>query len=54
MSARPFYNSTPKPIRNVALEIFADMVYIRTMKPIAFAEKERFLKELFSVLEEMF
>jgi hypothetical protein len=38
----------------VALEIFAGMVYIRTMKSAAFVEKKRFLKELFSVLEEMF
>lgn len=39
--------------RNVPLEIFANMVYIRTMKPENVRGTEGFLEELFKALEEM-
>ena len=39
--------------RNVPLEIFANMVYIRTMQPENVRGTEGFLEELFKALEEM-
>lgn len=39
---------------NVAMEIFANLVYIRSMKSVAYAERNGFLKELFDEMEEMF
>ena len=46
-----FYWQNPD---NVAMEIFANLVYIKSMKSAAYAEREGFLRELFDEMEEMF
>lgn len=42
-----------KDEKNVPMEIFANMVYIKTMKSQAFSEIDGFLKGLFKAMEEM-
>lgn len=60
LSGHRFYGITGHPAAywqtpdNVAMEIFANMVYIKAMKSAAYAEREGFLKELFDEMEEMF
>ncbi len=40
-------------VKNIVMEIFANMVYIKTMKSQALSEMDGFLKELFKAMEEM-
>lgn len=42
-----------KDAKNIPMEIFADMVYIKTMKSQAVPEMDGFLKELFKAMEEI-